>query len=248
MTDPNRNQADSAQVLAPSLTDPMGRGILPNSLPARFTVIEAAQRSDEWRRARAGRLTGSMAHIIVMKGKRPGEESKTRRDYILQLVTERIDGNSQERLFHTADIERGIRLEPYAFSAYEAKQGVIVQRSGFLQMNEHLAGCSLDGHMGNYSGILELKCPKMATHIRYYEDPILLAVEYALQCTHNLWVTGAAYCDLISFNDRLPPKKQLVHVRLARYDAHLPEYEDKALQFLKEVDARYELIMDGGYS
>lgn len=214
----------------------------------RFTEIQAEQRSSEWHRARAGRLTGSMAHTITMQGKKKGEESKVRRDYLLQLVAERIDGESQQRVFHTAEMERGIALEPVAFGAYEAQTGELVYRSGFLSMNDHLAGCSLDGHTDGYTGIIELKCPKMATHLEYLDNPALLRNEYENQVSHNLWVTGAAYCDLCSFDNRLPPKKQLLRVRVERYDAALPDYEAAALKFLEEVDARYALIMDGAYS
>lgn len=214
----------------------------------RFTVINAEQRSPEWHRARAGRLTGSMAHTITMQGKKKGEESKVRRDYILQLVSERIDGNTQERLFHTAEMQRGIDLEPFAFGAYEAQTGAMVLRSGFLQMNEHMAGCSLDGHTMNYTGIIELKCPKMATHIEYLDAPSRLLDDYRNQVSHNLWVTGAPYCDLCSFDNRLPAKKQLLRVRVERYDAEITRYAEAALQFLKEVENRYQLIMDGAYS
>ena len=215
-------------------------------MSARFTVINAEQRSAEWHRARAGRLTGSMAHTITMKGKKAGEESKTRHDYLLQLSGERFEGESQGSLFHTADMERGIRLEPYAFGAYEAQTGAMVLRSGFLSMNEHMAGCSLDGHTMNYTGIIELKCPKPVTHFRYMEMPSRLLDDYRNQVSHNLWVTGAPYCDLCSFYDRVPKDKQLIRVRVERYDAGITQYAEAAIQFLKEVDAHYQLMMNGG--
>jgi predicted phage-related endonuclease len=213
-----------------------------------FNIIDAPQRSPEWHIARAGRLTGSMAHTIFMRGKKKGEESTTRRDYILQLVSERIDESSQERMFWTADMQRGVDIEPIAFGMYEAITGNMVQKSGFLQHKTLLAGCSLDGHIGNFSGIIELKCPKIATHITYFENPQALLNKYFAQVQHNLWISGAAFCDLVSFDNRLPGHKQMVRVRVERYDAQLPDYETAALQFLSEVDNRYQLIMDGAYA
>lgn len=208
-----------------------------------FNVIDAPQRSMEWYAARAGRLTGSMAHVILMSGKKKGEESKTRRDYRLQLIAERIAGSSQERMFWTADMQRGVDIEPIAFGMYEAITGQMVQKSGFLQHKTLLAGCSLDGHIGDFSGIIELKCPKMATHLTYADNPLLLRDEYMAQCQHNLWITGAAFCDLVSFDNRLPEHSRLVRVRIERYNANLKEYEEKALIFLDEVQAQFDALM-----
>jgi YqaJ-like recombinase protein len=222
--------------------------IIGQSSMTNFNVIDVAQRSLEWYQARAGRLTGSMAHVITMTGKKKGEESKTRRDYILELVSERIARCAQERLFWTAEMQRGVDIEPIAFGMYEALTGNMVQKSGFLQHKTLQAGCSLDGHIGDFSGIIELKCPKMATHLICLADPSVLTNEYRAQVQHNLWITGAAFCDLVSFDNRLPGNKQMVRARIERGDAGLHEYERAALDFLNEVDDRYKLIMDGAYA
>jgi exodeoxyribonuclease (lambda-induced) len=211
-----------------------------------FTVIDFPQQSPQWRIARAGRLTGSMAHTILATG-RAGKESVMRRDYRLQLVSERIAGEAQENLFFTRDMERGVVIEPQAFAAYEAQTGELVRKTGFLQHNSIMAGCSLDGDIGDFSGIVELKCPKMATHLTYLADPSALAGEYDAQVRHNLWISGAAYCDLISFDDRMPPHKQLLRVRVEAFNARLDEYEVEAKKFLAEVETHYCLIMDGAY-
>ena len=55
--------------------------------------------------------------------------------------------------------------------------------------------------------------------------------------THNLWVTGAQWCDFVSFDPRFPEHLQLFVVRVARKDVDLKGYEAKALAFLAEVDA-----------
>jgi hypothetical protein len=210
----------------------------------KFTIINADQRSPEWRRARAGRLTGSRADTVLMKGRKKGEPSKTRRDYIMQLVGERISGMADENLLWTADMQRGIDLEPMAFAKYEAVAGVVVRRTGFLRADELLAGCSLDGDVNGFSGIVELKCPKMTTHLGYIADPDSLRHEYFDQVRHNLWISGAVYCDLISFDDRMPRKRQLLRVRIERHNAELAEYQTAALEFLAECDAAYNTIME----
>jgi exodeoxyribonuclease (lambda-induced) len=207
-----------------------------------FTVINAEQRSPEWLKARAGRLTGSRAAVVTVKGK-GGNESVQRRDYRLQLVSERITGEAQENFYFNSDMQRGIDLEPVAFARYEALTGELVRRTGFLSHNELMIGCSLDGDIGDFSGILELKCPKMATHLGYLGSPSTLISEYANQVAHNLWVTGAAFCDLISFDDRMPKSKQMLRVRVERYNAGLDDYVAAATVFLLEVDEVYGQIM-----
>jgi predicted phage-related endonuclease len=208
-----------------------------------FTVIEAAQRSPEWSQARAGRLTGSRAAVILAKGRQKDTESTQRRDYRLQLVAERITGVPQENFYFNADMQRGVDLEPLAFAAYEAATGEMVRHTGFLSCDDIMAGCSLDGDINGFSGIIELKCPKLATHLGYLGNPASLPQEYAAQVAHNLWISGAAFCDLISFDDRLPKHKQMLRVRIERYNAGVGEYETAAMKFLSEVDAAYNTIM-----
>jgi hypothetical protein len=207
-----------------------------------FTLIDAEQRSPAWCQARAGRLTGSRAAVILAKGRKDGE-SVQRRDYRLQLVAERITGVAQENYFFSADMQRGIDIEPLAFAAYEAQTGEMVRRTGFLQHDTLMAGCSLDGDVNDFSGIIELKCPKLATHLGYLAEPYKLIHDYYAQVAHNLWITGAAYCDLISFDDRLPKAKQLIRTRIERYDAQIPEYEIETLKFLDEVSEAHTAIM-----
>lgn len=208
-----------------------------------FTVIDAPQQSPEWRRARAGRLTGSMAHTLFAKGKTKDLESIQRRDYRLQLIAERIAGEAQENIFFTRDMERGLSIEPLAFAAYEADTGELVRKTGFLQHRDFMAGCSLDGDINHFSGIIELKCPKMATHLNYLAYPDALLKDYDAQVRHNLWISGAAFCDLISFDDRLPKEKQMLVLRIERYAARISEYEAEALKFLAEVKNQYDQIM-----
>lgn len=213
----------------------------------RFAIIEAAQRTPEWVAARAGRLTGSRAHCVLTKPKKGADESVMRRDYRLQLVSERITGQAQESFFWSDDMQRGVDLEPVAFAMYEAQYGHMVRKTGFLQHTEYMAGCSLDGDINEFSGIIELKCPKMATHLTYLKKPNTLYDDYAAQVRHNLWITGAAWCDLISFDDRLPKPIQMMRLRCERYDVDVPGYQIEALKFLSEVENEYQQIMDGVY-
>jgi hypothetical protein len=200
-----------------------------------FTVIDAEQRSPEWYLARCGRLTGSKADILLAKGKK-GEESIQRRDLRLQIACERITGVPDEEGFFGKDMQRGLEMEPLAFAAYEVATGEMCRKTGFLQHNTLMAGCSLDADIGNFSGIVEFKCPKTYTHLMYLREPQTLLAEYLAQVRHNLWISGATFCDLVSFDNRLPARLQLLRLRVECYNAGIPDYEMLAVQFLNEVE------------
>jgi hypothetical protein len=201
-----------------------------------FTVCLADQRSDDWRRARCGRLTGSRAKDMLATIK--SGEAAARRDYRLQLVCERLTGVPQDDLFVNAAMQRGIDCEPLAFAAYEALTGHVVHRTGFLAHTTHPMGCSLDGHVDDFVGIVELKCPKSATHLQYLRDGVVPA-DHLPQILHNLLITGAEWCDFLSWDDRFPPEMAVFLCRVERRACDLAGYEAKALAFLGEVERDY---------
>ena len=206
---------------------------------ADFTIIDAEQRSEAWFKARLGRLTGSRAADCLATIK--SGEAAARRDLRVQLVCERLTQTLQEDPFVNAAMQRGIDCEPLAFSAYESLTGNVAHRTGFLAHNTLPIGCSLDGHIGNFEGILECKCPKSATHLSYLRGGKTPAA-YLPQITHNLWVTGAAWCDFLSFDDRFPPDLQTFLVRVNRDEKDIAAYESAALLFLSEVAAEVDAV------
>lgn len=199
-----------------------------------FTVVEAEQRSAEWFQARLGRLTGSRAADMLAVVK--SGEAAARRDLRVQLACERLTQTLQEETFINAAMARGIEMEPAAFAAYEALTGNVARRTGFLAHDRLPIGCSLDGHVGDFEGLLEAKCPKSATHLGYLRSGTVPSA-YLPQITHNLWVSGAAWCDFLSFDDRFQAGLQTFFVRVARADVDIAAYEAKALAFLAEVEA-----------
>lgn len=203
-----------------------------------FTVINCDQRSDDWLQARIGRLTGSVAADAMRTYKSdPKKFAASRRDLCTRLALERITGRSQEAEFSNAAVQHGVEREPVALARYEALSGEIVARTGFLSHDEVLAGCSLDAAImegKRISGIVEAKCPKSATHFHYLRTREI-PYDYRWQCLHNLWVSGAAWCDFVSFDDRFPEDLQYLCVRMERDPKVIREYEIQVLRFLAEV-------------
>ncbi len=205
-----------------------------------FTVIDAEQRSPAWKQARAGRLTASRARDMLATIK--SGEAAARRDLRVQLVCERLTGEPQDSDFVNGDMLRGIELEPDAFAAYESLTGHMPSQCGFIAHNDLLAGCSPDGVLDDFGGLLELKVPRSATHLGYLRAGAV-PPEHMPQLLHALWVTGAAYIDFLSFDPRFPANLQTFYVRVQRDEAAIRVYEAKALAFLMEVDREVEAVL-----
>ena len=166
-------------------------------------------------------------------------EAASRRDLRAQLVVERLTGIPQDDGYINAAMQRGIDKEADALAAYEAFSGCLVQRAGFLAHGELAAGVSLDGYVGDFHGIVEVKCPKSATHLNALRSRAV-PTEYAPQVLHGLWMTGASWCDWVSFDDRFPERLQLLIVRVVRNQFEVMAYERTVLTFLESVDREYQ--------
>ena len=129
--------------------------------------------------------------------------------------------------------------------AYEEKTGLIVQECGFICLADFMAGCSVDGfieHDGR-RGVWEAKCPKSSTHLGYLEAD-RLPPEHAPQILHNMWATGAAFADFVSFDPRMPEHLQLFIHRVERDEKAIAEYEAEVVDFLHGVDAMVLRLME----
>lgn len=209
----------------------------------RVTILHGDQRTPEWAAARLGRLTGSDAAAIYAEGRSKGSVSVQRVNLRVRLALERITGQSAEtEVTVSPSMQRGRDKEAAAIGAYEAATGQLVQRTAFLSADALHVGCSLDGHIGDdREGILEVKCPNSATHLGYIRAGVF-PQEYEAQCRHNVWVSGAAWCDFVSFDDRMPAPLRLFIVRATRQQLGIPAHEVAALAFLAEVAAEEAAI------
>lgn len=204
-----------------------------------FLTLTTTQRTPDWYQARVGKLTGSSANDMLATIK--SGEAAARRDLRMRLVTERLTGQSQESGYVNEAMQRGIDLEPMAIAAYEAETGSLVRPVGFLAHAELLAGCSPDGDIDGFTGILEAKCPKSSTHLGYLRSRTVPS-DYLRQITHNLWITGAQWCDFVSFDDRFVAPLHYVRIRIKREDVDLTAYELAAQLFLSEVEKELDAI------
>jgi putative phage-type endonuclease len=205
-----------------------------------FEIVEVAQGSPEWFSARAGLVTGSMAKAVLAKIKTG--EAAARRDYRYELLCERLTGIPSSDNYKSPAMQWGTDQEPFARAAYEARTGNYVRQTGFVKSLDLAVGISLDGDINNFVGNLEIKCPKTATHVEYiFDDEV--PREYMPQITHGLWITGAQWCDFVSYDPRLPENLQLFIKRVCRNDVDISAHESEVIKFLSELDELEKKIL-----
>lgn len=198
------------------------------------------QGSEEWFASRMGKVTASKIKDVIAKIKTG--EAAARRDYRIQLVTERLTGQ-REQGYTSPDMQWGTDTEPQARAAYEAETGNLVAEVGMI---DHptigMTGASPDGLVGA-EGMLEIKCPKTATHLQTLMDGKVPS-QYIPQMQWQMACTGRQWVDFVSFDPRLPAEYQLYIKRVERDDALIAEYEAAVIQFLAEVDATIEGLLN----
>lgn len=204
---------------------------------SRYLVSEHKQGTEGWLAARRGRATGSKADAVCAVG-RSGGESATRQDYLHDLVIERLTGRPVPNYLRTRDIEWGHEQEPFARMAYEQQTGHMVEEAGFCYLPHIMAGCSVDGFIRERGrlGFYEAKCPKSKTHLLYLESGVVPNI-YMPQVLHNFWITGAEFCDFMSYDPRFPDGLQSMIVRVERSEPAVAAHASRVEAFLTEVDA-----------
>ena len=151
-------------------------------------------------------------------------------------------GISAADVYVNDDMRRGTELEPEAFAAYEALTGRWVDRVGFCAHTDLMAGASPDGMIGDFDGLIEIKVPRPANHLRYLRD-FGVPKEHKAQVTHLLWLTGAPWLDFVSYCPVMPSHLRLYVQREVADAAVLADYDAKVRAFLAEVDDEVRALM-----
>ena len=192
------------------------------------------QGSSEWLQQRLGKATASRMADLCAKTK--SGYGASRRNYVAQLVAERLSGVVQES-YSNAAMQWGTETEPFAAEAYSFRTDNDLTECGFFDHPSiPMAGASPDRLIGE-DGLLEVKCPLTSTHIDTLLDgapdrKYLLQMDWQMACTGRKWV------DFVSFDPRLPERLRLFVYRHNRDDKLIAELEDEVRQFLKEVDGK----------
>jgi len=188
-----------------------------------MTTIDVEQGSEQWYALKAGKITGTRFAKVMA-----GDSTATYKDLITDLAGEIITGEMEET-YSNSIMERGILLEPEARKVYE-QEIEKVKEMGFCLLDDYKewVGFSPDGLPGK--GLLEIKCPIRKTHLNYIEKNAL-PNEYKWQIQGGMMVTGAEYCDFMSYYPLMKP-----------FIIRIDPDPDMHKQLMTEIDKTIELV------
>lgn len=188
-------------------------------------TLDCEQGSEEWLAARLGIPTATGIKNIVTQS---GQKSSGWVSYLAELIAESIEGGSDG--FKSSDMQRGNELEPRARMAYEFETGNDVVQVGGVYLNaDKDLMVSPDGLIPSLKKGVEIKCPKMKTHIKYLLEGGV-PVEYVIQVQAALWVTGYETWDFISYCPEYQKQPLYVYtaerdpVLMQAFDEHIPNF------------------------
>jgi putative phage-type endonuclease len=196
------------------------------------------QRSDEWFKARLGKVTASRISDVMAKTKTGYGAARAK--YMSELVTERLSGRPALS-FTSPAMAWGIENEDAARAAYEALEGTLVEKAFFVPHPDiPNCGASPDGYVGE-KGLVEIKCPLSSTHTSYLlteEVPkdYLLQMQWQMACTKREW------CDFVSFDPRMPERFQLFIKRVSFDLGLVNEIVDEVEIFLDELETTIQKL------
>ncbi len=189
------------------------------------------QRTEEWLTARAGKVTASCLDDVMAAKTTAGYQN-----YMAKLICERLTGRAEQTPVSAA-MQRGTDLESLARDFYVVETGAMVEEVGFYEHPSILnSGASPDGIIGT-DGLIEIKCPNTATHIKTLESK-KPALKYMRQMQWQMACTGRKWCDFVSFDDRLPEHLSFFCTRIERDEEMIAELEKSVTTFLNELEAK----------
>lgn len=190
------------------------------------------QRSEEWFRARAGKVTASRVADVIAKTK--SGYSTSRDNYMAELICQRLTGNLGDS-YQNAAMVWGTNTEPFARAAYVSAKGVGVEEVGFVpHPTLEDAGASPDGYVGE-EGLLEIKCPLTSTHMNIMLEQEI-PTKYHVQMQWQMACTGRLFCDFVSFDPRMPENLQLYIHTVDRDNRMIANLEAEVAKFLSEME------------
>ena len=221
---------------------------------------QPTQHSLDWFRVRLGRFTGSQVGRLMKSGRGKGDIfSKDALAYINEVVAERMlnpsvvmmDELFEEYLLQVTASSKALAWgndqEMNARGMYASITKRKVTSCGAIQFCDYFAD-SPDGLCIEDNGAIEIKCPQNKTHTDYlasvHDAESLKAIkpEYYWQCMAHMTVSGADWCDWMSY---CPFSKKPLHVVRIERDSsaiatlldRLELAEQRANEMIQQIQA-----------
>jgi len=192
-------------------------------------ILSMPQGSPEWLAARAGKVTASRINDVMAT-----KTTAAYRDYRAQIVAEILTGQPQESGFTNAAMQWGTEQEKFARAEYEMFCAWTVDEVGLVIHPTIEQGAASPDGLVSTDGLVEIKCPKTATHLQTLIDKKQPRL-YENQMLWQMACTGRQWCDFVSYDPRLPEDLQLFVHRFDRDQERIDAIEEAVKQFLNEV-------------
>lgn len=196
--------------------------------------MSTLQRTEQWYADKVGKVSASRIPDVMAKTK--SGPSAYRETYMGEVIAERLTGKNAES-FVSGPMQWGIDTEEEARAVYQFERMTLVELVGFV---DHptipMAGSSPDGKVGT-DGLVEIKCPNTATHIKTLLSQTVPS-KYYFQMQFQMACTGREWCDFVSYDPRMPENMRIWIKRIHRDEGRIAEIEREVRDFLAEVDEK----------
>lgn len=192
----------------------------------------STQGSAEWLYERVGYCTASRFDDVIAK-KKDGKPTAQRKNYLMELVIERITGQPSDH-WTSAAMLWGTQCEQQSRMEYEAATGVMLEQVGFVKHPTlHWVGASPDSLIDDDGGF-ESKSP-FNTANQLYTILDGTPDEHMAQVQGGMWITGRKWWDFQSFDPRLPKTLRRYVQRIPRDEKYIAALEVEVIAFTAEV-------------
>ena len=199
------------------------------------------QGTDEWFKARCGRITGTRFAAVMAIGKTgPLQE---RRNLIVTVALERLFGNPIEQ-FQNEAMRWGKEQEANARAWYEFCADASVSSCGFEVDPEHdFIGVSPDGMVDGERG-LEIKCPY---NVERHAATLLsrtIPDEYVPQVQGQMMVMGWKRIDYVSYHPKFPGNLRGIIIPVPRDDEYIARLRAECVKVNTEIEAMVQQLRE----
>lgn len=184
------------------------------------------QGSDEWRKLRLGKITGSCFHKLL--GTKAAREK-----YLYDRANEIVTGSKSDgEEYVNMHIQRGWEYEAVARTKYITYTFTSVDEVGLVQLGDHIA-CSPDGLVGE-DGMIEIKILDSNNYFRQVVEISkkgvgAIASEHYMQMQFNLFVCGRQWCDYVLYNPKHAVIGNGLFIRRVNYDSIMQDCITEAI-------------------
>ncbi len=202
-------------------------------------ILTMKQGTDEWFKARLGRVTSSRFKDVMTKSKTKGQDfGATAISYAHLLIAERFTGSWEE--VKGSALEWGSSTESLAVEAYELDTFLEVQQVGFIALGDDI-GSSTDGLVGD-NGMIEIKCPFASkNHIDYIINGC--PKQYIPQIQGGMWVANREWCDFITYDPRfIKDDFKLKVQRIYRDEKYIKQLSERVEMFVEILHEKIEQV------